>query len=148
MVNLNELQPDLSHTICEPVTIIICPDNGTCFMQLSDNGYVTMKAPLRSNLPRSFPISSGAYTSRISRMIAVYWSDIDTRCGGDIWYRQVSLKPEDELSKNISLDIAKSEKEPHFTPKSAIIVTWERVTSQNQYPCNDQRVSQLQTLIS
>lgn len=75
-------------------------------------------------------------------MIAPYWSDIDTRCGGDIWYRQLLLQPDDDLSRRITLDVARSGAGANFRPKSAIIVTWEGVTPQNQAPCLDQRVSE------
>lgn len=78
-------------------------------------------------------------------MIAPYWSDIDTRCGGDIWYRQVQLESHHDLSRTIKHEVAKSEKNPDFTPKSAIIVTWASVTPQNQEPCTDKRVSQTLT---
>ena len=75
-------------------------------------------------------------------MIAPYWSDVDTRCGGDIWYRQLLLEPDDDLSRRINFEVALSRAEADFRPKSAIIVTWEGVTPQNQLPCQDQRVSQ------
>lgn len=75
-------------------------------------------------------------------MIAPYWSDIDTRCGGNVWYRQVQLEPDHDLSRNIRREVAQSADGHDFTPKSAIIVTWAGVTPQNQVPCQDQRVSQ------
>ena len=116
-------------------------------LQLSDNGYITLRNPLRSNRPRSFPIATGSYTSRISRMVAPYWSDIDTRCGGDIWFRQVTLTPSNDLFTRIFIEVSSSGAGADFKPTSAFIVTWEGVMSQNRAPCRDQRVRKCPCLL-
>ena len=75
-------------------------------------------------------------------MIAPYWSDIDTRCGGDIYYRQVERDSvrDGGVFDRIREDV--SHAGYSFEPTSAVIVTWEGVTPQNVLPCKDQRVSQ------
>lgn len=73
-------------------------------------------------------------------MIAPYWSDIDTRCGGDIFYRQVKLEPNDKLYGRIRDDVGRTGLASNFEPTSTIIVTWESVTPQNRIPCQDQKV--------
>ena len=74
-------------------------------------------------------------------MIAPYWSDVDTRCGGDIYYRQVKLEPGSDLFEKIQRDVSLTGLGADFKPTVAIIVTWEAVMSQNGNPCQDQRVS-------
>lgn len=77
----------------------------------------------------------------MSKMIAPYWSDIDTRCGGDIWYRQVQLQVEDDLYYRIYFEVANAGVAHGFEPTLAVIVTWEGVSCQNGVPCLDKRVS-------
>lgn len=77
----------------------------------------------------------------MSRMLAVYWSDVDTRCGGDIWYRQVNLELEDDLYFRIYVEVDNAGVAHGFKPTSAVIITWEGVMCQNGVPCLDQRVS-------
>ena len=107
-------------------------------LQISDNGYVTVNRPLLSTLPKPFPITKGSHISQKSVMIAPYWSDIDTRCGGanpgHIYYRQLSLIPGSDLSKKIQDDIEYGDS---YEPTSVVIVTWEAVTPSN---CGDKRV--------
>lgn len=69
-------------------------------------------------------------------MIAPYWSNVDTRCGGGhIYYRQLNLIPGSDLSKKIHNDIARSGYDI-FLPTSVVIVTWKEVTPS----CGDDRV--------
>ena len=58
-------------------------------------------------------------------MIAPYWSDVDIRCAGEIFYRQVKLEPDNELTLKIQQDVAQSGNA--FTPTSAVVVTWEKI---------------------
>lgn len=111
-------------------------------MQISDNGYVTFGDPVLSNKPQTFPVRTGSHSVQIARMVAPYWSDVDTRCGGDVYYRE--MKPvyaNPELYFNITNDVFKSGVAYNFFPESAVIVTWEGVMCQNGIPCHDQRVS-------
>lgn len=84
---------------------------------------------------------TGSHSSQMSRMVAPYWSDIDTRCGGDIWYRQVQLQVGDNLYSRIYDEVANAGVAHVFRPTSAVIVTWEEVTCQNGISCLDTRVS-------
>ena len=76
-------------------------------------------------------------------MIAPYWSDIDTRCGGDVWYRTMTLGQGDDIYLRIIIEVLNSGVVYNFWPTSALIVTWERVACQNNIPCTDQRVSRV-----
>lgn len=112
------------------------------FLQISDNGYITFHVPLLTNIPTTFPIGKGrSHVSQIAKMIAPYWSDIDTRCGGDVWYRTETLDASKNLYWRIIIEVANSGAVYNFVPTSALIVTWEGVTCQNDVPCTDQRVS-------
>lgn len=111
-------------------------------LQLSDNGYITFQEPLTSNKPKPFPIKVGMEIAKGARMVAPYWSDVDTRCGGDIYYHQDRLDPTNVLYYIINYEVAYTGQGADFWPTSALIVTWEGVTCTNNVPCNDQRVSQ------
>ena len=110
-------------------------------LQLSDNGYITFKVPVLSNSPKPFPVSTGSNSVKSARMIAPYWSDVDTRCGGDIYYREVQLESSsDPIVKYIQEEVALTGVGANFSPKHAFIVTWEKVKAQTGNPCHDTRV--------
>lgn len=75
-------------------------------------------------------------------MIAPYWSDVDTRCGGPrdpahVYYRQLSVIPDTDLYKQIQEEVALV-LEPHdadFKPTSVVIVTWVAVKPSD---CHDE----------
>ena len=69
-------------------------------------------------------------------MIAPYWSDIDTRCGGSrdpahVYYRQLRLIPSSDLDKKIQEEVIlfTGPDGAAFKPTSVVIVTWEAVRS-------------------
>lgn len=74
-------------------------------------------------------------------MIAPYWSDIDTRCGGchrdpaSVYYRQLRLIPGSDLYKKIQNEVALSSETDNsaFKPTSVVIVTWEAVRPSGCY---------------
>lgn len=74
-------------------------------------------------------------------MIAPYWSDVDTRCGGDIYYRQLKILPGSDISYEIQQEVALTGLGADFKPSALFIATWEGVMSTNDVPCTDQRVS-------
>ena len=80
-------------------------------------------------------------TAKRAMMIAPYWSDVDTRCGGNIYYRQLKVFPGSDLYKDLQKEVGYTGLEADFKPSSAMIVTWEGVTTTNDVPCTDQRVS-------
>ena len=73
-------------------------------------------------------------------MVAPYWSDVDTRCGGDIYYRHMKVLPGD-LYDDIKEDVNRTGLGDEFKASSVFIVTWEGVMCTNDVPCTDQRVS-------
>lgn len=111
------------------------------FLQISDNGYVTLNTPMLSTFPQPFPIKSGAYRLRISTMIAPYWSDVDTRCRGPhdqgrrhVYYRQLRVFPGSDLYNKIQKEVSNvNVTDTIFKPTSVLIVTWNRVKSSDCY---------------
>jgi hypothetical protein len=113
-----------------------------CFiLQLSDNGYLTFQYPFASNKPKPFPIKVGMETAKRAMMVAPYWSDVDTRCGGYIWYRQMKVIPGSDLFTKIKKEVKYTGLGADFEASSVMIVTWEGVTCTNDVICKDQRVS-------
>ena len=81
-------------------------------------------------------------------MVAPYWSDVDTRCGGYVWYREVNdlINSEQNLFVNIYVKVRDAGIAQDFLATSAVVVTWEGVTCQNGIPCENELVSQSQSL--
>lgn len=50
-------------------------------MEVNNNGDVTFENQLSQYIAKSFPINGS------HKMIAPFWTDIDTRNGGYLWYR-------------------------------------------------------------
>ena len=74
-------------------------------------------------------------------MVAPYWSDIDTRCGGDIYYRQEDLALGHPLIYIIKHEVNLTGIASDFEAMSAVIVTWEGVMCTSDIGCTDPRVS-------
>lgn len=76
-----------------------------------------------------------------AKMVAPYWSDVDTRCGGDIYYRHIKVVAGSDLFNEIKEEVRLTGLGNDFEASSVFIVTWEGVTCTNDVPCIDQRVS-------
>lgn len=100
-----------------------------------------ISVPLTSNKPKPFPIKVGMEIAKRAMMVAPYWSDVDTRCGGDIYYRQMKVLPGSDLYYDIQEEVALTGLGADFKPSSVFIMTWEGVMCTNDVPCTDQRVS-------
>ena len=85
--------------------------------------------------------------AKMAKMVAPYWSDVDTRCGGDVWYRIIKLYSSDNLFKVIQHEVGLHDEGNDFEPTSAVFVTWEGVTCTNNVPCTDQRVSSYHSVL-
>ena len=69
--------------------------------------------------PSPFPLDTN------KRLIAPYWADIDTRKGGDVWYRE-STDP--ALLGNVSNEITSAFPQYHsFKASWLFIATWDSV---------------------
>lgn len=54
------------------------------FQQVNTNGVISFLGTMSTYTPSAFPLASH------KRLIAPYWTDIDTGNGGDIWYRETT----------------------------------------------------------
>ena len=69
--------------------------------------------------PSPFPLGSN------KRLIAPYWTDIDTRNGGDIWYRESTNST---LFQRVLLEIRRVFPEQYtFQASWIFIATWDNV---------------------
>ena len=69
--------------------------------------------------PSAFPLGSN------KRLVAPYWSDIDTRNGGDVWYRESTNIT---LLQMVSLEIRRVFPEHYkFQAFWIFIATWDNV---------------------
>jgi hypothetical protein len=69
--------------------------------------------------PSPFPLGSNR------QLIAPYWTDIDTRKGGDIWYRESTNST---LLQRVSLEIRRVFPEQYkFEASWLFIATWDNV---------------------
>lgn len=80
-------------------------------------------------------------------MIAPYWSDVDTRCGGfhepgHVYYRQLHVLKGSDLYNIIQKEVSLvgGPGDAAFEPTSVLIVTWKAVKSAD---CDDKVCSGL-----
>lgn len=93
--------------------------------QLSDNGFITFGAPVNSNYPKTFPVTDGSYSAQRGAMFAPYWSDVDIRCGGNIFYR---VTKNTTLLAEIYQDVLRLPDAADFSfPQEAVIITFVNV---------------------
>ena len=94
-------------------------------LQVHDNGYISFGVNYVDYTPGPFPIPQ--------TIIAPFWADTDTSCGGvgDVYYRETTANS--TLAK-VANDIQNSlSPSSDFFPSSVVIATWHQV---RYYPCN------------
>ena len=102
--------------------------------QVGDNGIISLNTSFNSWLPRLLPLNG-------SKFIAPYWSDVDLRGTGEIYYRQTKnptllaratehIKANFPLSQNVIIT-------------NLLIVTWDAV---GYYSLGTNKVTLLHTL--
>ena len=97
---------------------------------MNTNGIVSFDAPFNSSYIRSLPLGV------TERIIAPYWSSIDTRGTGKIFYRETA---EPNLLTRASSEIqAVFPTFQNFTIKNLFIATWDAV---GYYPKRTDKVS-------
>ncbi|XP_052061715.1 sushi, nidogen and EGF-like domain-containing protein 1 [Mytilus californianus] len=84
---------------------------------VNTNGDLTFLSALRTFTPSPFPYLQNTST----QIVAVYWGDIDTRKGGDIWYR--------ETTDSVLLQKASTEIHTVFPQQSGFNASWIFVTT-------------------
>lgn len=88
-------------------------------LQVNTNGDLTFDSPLSVYTPDAFPYGNN------NQIIAVYWGDIDTRKGGDIWYRESTSQ---SLLRRASVEIqAAFPEQSQFHASWIFIATWSDV---------------------
>ena len=89
--------------------------------------------------PQSFPITEGQYQLQLTPLVAAYWSDVDIRCGGAIYYRiakdPATLADIGSVVKELGTTASQN-----FVPVEALIVSYYEV-SKLSVPCNPTTVS-------
>lgn len=83
--------------------------------QVNTNGDLTFLSALSTFTPSPFPYQQN------TQIVAVYWGDIDTRKGGDIWYR--------ETTDPVLLQKASAEIHTVFPQQSGFNASWIFVTT-------------------
>ena len=86
---------------------------------VNTNGVISFLGTMSSFTPSPFPLGSN------KRLIAPYWTDIDTRNGGDIWYREsTNRKLLQQMSRAIRLLFPEQYR---FQASWLFIATWDNV---------------------
>ncbi|CAG2206870.1 Sushi, nidogen and EGF-like domain-containing protein 1 [Mytilus edulis] len=82
---------------------------------VNTNGDLTFLSSLSSYTPSPFPYQQN------SQIVAIYWGDIDTTNGGDVWYR--------ETQDSVFLQKASTEIHSSFPRQSGFNASWAFVTT-------------------
>lgn len=110
-----------------------------CCLQVNNNGDVTFDAPLCQFNSQAFPISVS------HKIIAPFWTDIDTRKGGYLWYRTTTdytiLRRGTNEIHSLFPGIL------HFSATWMMVITWEDVaafgcSASGNITCQQVRLSQ------
>ena len=91
------------------------------YFQVNNNGDITFENPLRQYTSNRFPINGS------HKIIAPFWTDINTLNGGSLWYRTTKDKTVLQQGSNETRTLF-----PEFTDFSAswmMIVTWKDVAA-------------------
>ncbi|XP_054660981.1 sushi, nidogen and EGF-like domain-containing protein 1 isoform X4 [Grus americana] len=90
-------------------------------LYVNNNGVVSFGMGVPEFTPEPFPLPGHR------PFVAPYWADVDTRLGGNVFYRQ-SRKP--ELLARLARDLAAAVTYPDPTPQPtwAFVATWDRVS--------------------
>lgn len=97
-------------------------------VQVNNNGDVTFDAPLSEFTSQPFPISGS------HKIIAPFWTDIDTRYGGYVWYRTTRDHTVLQRGTNKLRSLSSLFPELHtFSASWMMVVTWKDVAA---YHCS------------
>ncbi|KAM6032779.1 sushi, nidogen and EGF-like domain-containing protein 1 isoform 3-T3 [Theristicus caerulescens] len=90
-------------------------------LYVNNNGVVSFGMGVPEFTPQPFPLPGHR------PFVAPYWADVDTRLGGDVFYRQ---SQEPELLARLARDLATAVTPPDPTPQPtwAFVATWHRVS--------------------
>ena len=107
-----------------------CTEYSTNFSQVNNNGDITFNGPLSSYTSSAFPLSGVP-------IIAPYWADVDTRCGGGpVYFRETT----DSGIRSKAVSEIPYASTNGFNPTHVTIVTWPGV---GYYSCHLDKVSSI-----
>ncbi|NXT19858.1 SNED1 protein, partial [Syrrhaptes paradoxus] len=88
-------------------------------LYVNNNGVVSFGMGVPEFTPQPFPLAQRPF-------VAPYWADVDTRLGGDVFYRQ-SRDP--QLLARLARDLVPAVSPPDTVPQPtwAFVATWYRV---------------------
>ncbi|NWX15031.1 TECTA protein, partial [Aegotheles bennettii] len=89
-------------------------------LYVNNNGVVSFGVGVPEYTPEPFPLPGHR------PFVAPYWADVDTRLGGEVFYRQ-SRDPQllARLAQDLATAVTPPEKAPE--PTWAFVATWDRV---------------------
>ena len=90
--------------------------------KVNSNGDVTFESPLTQFTPEPFPINGS------HKIIAPFWTDIDIRNGGRLWYRTTQNF---ELQQGTTKVRSLFPNIENFVATWMMIVTWDNVAEYN-----------------
>uniref|UniRef100_A0A674GA76 NIDO domain-containing protein n=1 Tax=Taeniopygia guttata TaxID=59729 RepID=A0A674GA76_TAEGU len=108
---------------CRGVTVVgatqVCPMGDLC-LQVNNNGVVSFGTMVPEFTPQPFPLP-GRHP-----FVAPYWADVDTRLGGNVFYRQ---SQDAQLLARLAQDLAPAVPPGDLPPQPtwAFVATWDRV---------------------
>lgn len=104
---------------------------------MNTNGDVSFDKKFGSHVPKPFPLSEN------DKLIAIFWTDIDTTKIGNVYYR-ISLD-DNTLQDGTALILSSFPNIKYFLASWMMVVTWEKVvvyrcgTTQTNITCNQVR---------
>lgn len=109
------------------------------FSKVNNNGDVTFATPLTEYTSQPFPINGS------HKIIAPFWTDIDTRKGGQLWYRTTTQSS--TLQQGSSKIRVLFPNILNFVAYWMMVVTWENVAAFGCDPTSSITCSQVNVLI-
>uniref|UniRef100_A0A8B9C4C4 NIDO domain-containing protein n=1 Tax=Anser brachyrhynchus TaxID=132585 RepID=A0A8B9C4C4_9AVES len=90
-------------------------------LYVNNNGVVSFRTGVSEFTPNPFPLPGHR------PFVAPYWADVDTRLGGDVFYRQTRSP---ELLARLTRELAPAVSPPEQAPQPtwAFVATWDRVS--------------------
>ncbi|PIO32811.1 hypothetical protein AB205_0165870 [Aquarana catesbeiana] len=106
------------------------------YLYVNNNGLISFSSPISQYIPQALPVAYG------NPFLAIFWTDVDNRVTGDIYYRE-STDP--ALLSRATSDIRTYFHAVNFTAQWVFVATWHRVT---YYGSSTNRVNTFQAVLT
>ena len=94
-------------------------------MQVNNNGDISFTRAVTTFTPQAFPLADDL------ELIAPYWSDVDTRGTGNVWYRETA---DPDLLERAQKEIRRAfVAHENFVPTYLFVATWDHVGYYNSH---------------